>query len=181
MLTNCPESKKKGFKSGFTLIELLVVLGIMGIVVSLGVASFNNFQDRKKVEVAADNLASGMRQAQSKAVNGQKDCADCGGSKGNCSGTNQLDGWFVDVYESAGAYYYDIYGSCGGIQFGAQTTSLAPGISVAPETTIGFKPLGGTDITTASTALTVSDSKSATEDYIVTIYKTGDVEVTESP
>ena len=176
-----PVGKKKSSSGGFTLIEVLVVLAIMAVVVRLGIASYNNFQESKKIEVVAENVASTLRLAQSKATNGQKNCTACGGSQGNCANTEPLDGWFFDTYESGGVYYYEVYGKCGSTEFDRQTHKVQGDMSITTlADPIRFNPFGGTDLS-ASTDLTVSDGQSGTADYLVTISISGDVEVTESP
>ena len=58
---------------GFTVVELLVVVGIIAVLTTIGVASYNNFNDRKVLESAVEELKSNLRLAQSKAINNEKD------------------------------------------------------------------------------------------------------------
>jgi prepilin-type N-terminal cleavage/methylation domain-containing protein len=57
--------------AGFTFIELLVVVGIILALVGGGIAAFIGFNDRQKVVVAAKNLQTLMRSAQTKARAGE--------------------------------------------------------------------------------------------------------------
>jgi prepilin-type N-terminal cleavage/methylation domain-containing protein len=60
---------------GFSLIEMMVVVGIMGILLVTGVASYNRLNDRAKVEQAAQLLATELRVIQKKADAGINGCA----------------------------------------------------------------------------------------------------------
>lgn len=64
----CP----KNFKSGFTLIELLVTISIMGILFSVGIAAYNQFNRKQIVVQAAKTFKNDLRLAQSKALAGEK-------------------------------------------------------------------------------------------------------------
>jgi len=57
---------------GFTLIELLVAVSVMGIVFSVGVAQYQEFNRRQIVLQAAQDLKSDLRLAQDKALAGEK-------------------------------------------------------------------------------------------------------------
>ena len=128
--------------SGFTLIELLVTISIMGILFGLGVAKYNEFNRRQILEQAAQELKSNLRLVQDKALAGEKDCTVC--MRGIVCGDGDdrvLDGWYVSF--STGSY--QIYGSCGGLQFpiSPQTVNLSSrNISIpSPPSPIRFKPL----------------------------------------
>lgn len=55
---------------GFTLIEMVVVVGIMGILLASGVASYSKMNNRAKVEQSAQGLASQLRLWQKKVDSG---------------------------------------------------------------------------------------------------------------
>jgi len=57
---------------GFSLVELLVVLAIMGILATIGLARYNNFNARQQVKNAALELKSNLRKYQTYAISGQK-------------------------------------------------------------------------------------------------------------
>jgi prepilin-type N-terminal cleavage/methylation domain-containing protein len=59
---------------GYSLIEMMVVVGIMGIMLVTGVASYNRLNDRAKVEQAAQLLATELRVIQKKADSGIHTC-----------------------------------------------------------------------------------------------------------
>jgi prepilin-type N-terminal cleavage/methylation domain-containing protein len=68
-------------KNGYSLIEMLIVLGLMGIVISIGLAGWTNYQDKKTLDEAGLSLVSQLRSIRSKAVRGEKPgdsiSADC--------------------------------------------------------------------------------------------------------
>lgn len=77
-------------KNGFTLIELLIVSTIIGILLTTGVASYNNFNRKRMVREAALELMNNLRYAQSKALSGEKPTG--------C--TDVLDGWKLEFTSS---------------------------------------------------------------------------------
>lgn len=92
----------KKFCLGFTLIELMVVAAMVGVLTTIGVASYNTFNDQRIVRRAADEVKTYLRVAASKAKNGEKDCSAC-----LCTTSNYpLDGWYIDFTNKR------IYGTC---------------------------------------------------------------------
>jgi len=57
---------------GFTLIELLIIISIMGILMTTGVAYYQNFNRRQVVIQSVKELKNNLRLAQSKALAGEK-------------------------------------------------------------------------------------------------------------
>lgn len=53
---------------GFTLVELLITITIVGILAAIGIPSFQQTMDKKRLVGAADNLLADMRYAQSESV-----------------------------------------------------------------------------------------------------------------
>lgn len=144
MVLSCPRKQISNYKfqitnkihqTGFTLIELLVVAAIIGVLTSIGVASYNNFNERRIVEKVAEELKTNLRLAQSKAMNNEKDTSFCGG--------DVLDGWYVEYIDSSS---YKLYGQCGGSEFGTQTITLENARFDNNFGIIQFKPLGGIDL-----------------------------------
>lgn len=61
-------------KRGFTLVEMMVVIGIVSLLLVVGSVNIRSFQSRSQVTQAAEELASILREAQSRSmtvVNGQ--------------------------------------------------------------------------------------------------------------
>lgn len=77
---------------GFTLPELLMTIAILGILLAIAIAIWNSVIDARRVDAAANQLASDLRLAHTKA-------------------TNQLTDWRVVVTEEPGASPED---KCGG-------------------------------------------------------------------
>jgi prepilin-type N-terminal cleavage/methylation domain-containing protein len=135
---------------GYTLIEILVVVGVIGVLTTLGVSAYNNFNEKRLVRKAADELKSYLRLAASKALNNEKDCTVCGGTDGDCStflaGDKVLEGWYLDFSSTP-----KIYGRCGGTDFGEKTflteETTSDLVISAVDETIQFYPLDrGTDL-----------------------------------
>lgn len=72
---------KKKFR-GFTLIELLVVISITGIVGSVSIISFSNYNRSQILQTAANELATTLNLAKSRAQSQLKPCSDTDVLKG---------------------------------------------------------------------------------------------------
>jgi len=133
------EMKLPSKTSGFTLIEVIVGVVIMGIIFSIGVAKYGEFNRSQIVEQAALDLKNNLRLAQNRAFSGQKDADICGDPA--VGDTKPLDGWYVSFTNNS----YQIYGQCGGDPFSQATVDLSIKkvtiVSPLPST-IRFKPLG---------------------------------------
>lgn len=169
MTLPCPRKQISNYKfqitnkihqAGFTLIELLVVVAIIGVLTSIGVASYNNFNERRIVEKAARELKTNLRLAQSKAMNNEKDTSFCGG--------DVLDGWYIEYIDSLS---YKLYGRCGGSEFDTQTITLENARFNDNFGTIQFKPLGGTDLSDNLDITVTNGSNSVT----ITVDPSGDI------
>lgn len=138
LFTHCSRRRR----GGFTLIEILVTVSIIGILTTIGIASYNNFNEQRKIRRAADELKSYIRLAASRANNNEKDATVC------TTPADTLDGWYIDFSPLR------IYGKCGGTEFKSQNIDSF-GVSVSPATgEIRFLPLasgGGTDLATSLT------------------------------
>jgi prepilin-type N-terminal cleavage/methylation domain-containing protein len=149
---------------GFTLIELLVVVGIIVLLVSGGVAAYNNFNQNQILAQATATLRTNLRDAQNRALSGEKDCSAgvCGGVTAGCgndsSGEKPLDGWRVEFLTTTTPHSYRIYGVCGLITFRQTSFSLPNELdfsTLPPSNRILFKSLThGTDIS-GSTIITL--------------------------
>lgn len=53
---------------GFTLLELIVTMAIVGIIVTIGIPSFNNTIDKNRLKGAAETLASQFQNARLEAI-----------------------------------------------------------------------------------------------------------------
>lgn len=66
------ECMAKKLPAGFTLIELLVTIGLIGVLFTIGIASYIDFSRRQIVFQAARKIVQDLRLAQSLAANNQK-------------------------------------------------------------------------------------------------------------
>ena len=128
--------------SAFTLIELLVIISIIGLLFTLGLAAYNNFNRRQLVDQATQELENNLRLAQSKAMAGQK--------PEGCTGT--LLGYRVEnLVSPEGDSYYTISAACSqSVVIGTYT--LSTGLSLTGPGSVLFKVLGqGTDVDQTAT------------------------------
>lgn len=125
--------KNSTFLKGFTLIELLVTTGIISILVTIGLASYNRFNERQILIQAASDLKNNLRLVQNKAMTGEKVCGAgaCGGTNNICdneAGEKPLSGWKITFAADS----YTINGVCEETEFSDKTYNLASGISISP-------------------------------------------------
>jgi prepilin-type N-terminal cleavage/methylation domain-containing protein len=85
---------------GFTLIELLVVVALMVTMLSIGVASYNSFNQTATLDGAAKALRANLRLAQAFAINGEKIGATCSGT---------FNGYYVTLSNNATSYQLGQY------------------------------------------------------------------------
>jgi type IV fimbrial biogenesis protein FimT len=62
---------------GFTLMELMVVLALGAVILSLGVPSFNQFQQNSRITGLANDMLGGVQSARSEAIKRQVPVAVC--------------------------------------------------------------------------------------------------------
>jgi len=90
---------------GFTLIELLVISSIVGLLLTVGVANYNNFNRKRILKEAALNLETNLRYAQEKALSGEKPSI--------CTKAEALDGWKLKFTSDQ---TYEILPLCAGVE-----------------------------------------------------------------
>lgn len=66
------------FFLGYTLIELLIVISLIGILSSVGLAVYNNFNRNQLITASAKKIVGDLRLTQSLAANNQKPADSCG-------------------------------------------------------------------------------------------------------
>lgn len=109
---------------GFTLLELLVVISIIAILTVVAVPSFNQYSQSQKLNEAANNLQSVLRQAQNNAQAGTV----CNTS----SGIKKATHWRVNLNKvSPGNKYYSMDPICENGSVTAQPTNLPEGVTIS--------------------------------------------------
>ncbi len=124
---------------GFSLIEVLVVTTILVLVTGGAIAGYNQFNYKRKVIAVGQNFRNVLRDAQSRAFTGEKDCTVCG-----CTGLPNdanLQGWTINLTNST------MYGNC------APTANPTP--SNFPLTPIPI-PTTSNMVITAQTSVSIS-------------------------
>lgn len=135
------------FKSGYTLIEILVVIALIGILTTIGIAAYNDFNEQRIIRKAADEIKTYIRSAASKASNNEKDCDVCGGPDNDCSTYEEGDDLALVAWELNLEYLY-IQGICGDpevpssqVSFGQEDFLVGvTGLTISPSDTIRFYP-----------------------------------------
>lgn len=92
----------KKFQTGFNVMELMVVLFVAGILLSVGVPSFNGFVANGRMSTAANELASTLHTARTEAVKRRVNITVCPSSEWDvaaptCTDTPFEDGWIIFV------------------------------------------------------------------------------------
>lgn len=75
---------------GFTIVEFLVVFAITAVIIGFAIPALNNFNRTQLLKTAAAELKTNLRQAQSKAISGEKAC-----NLSNDQSSEYLMGWYV--------------------------------------------------------------------------------------
>lgn len=146
---------------GFTLIELLVTVTISAVMVGLGIAAYNNFNESQTLELATRKLKGDLWATQTKAVANKQPLAGC----------TTFEGYKVTFDTTS----YTIAAQCnpqGDVE--SSTTNLPTGVQKqgSPGETILFKPhTQGTD----KTADLVLTYQFTTGTRTITITPTGEI------
>jgi len=113
---------------GFTIIELLITISILGLLLTIGLVYYQDFNRRQAVVQAAKELKNNLRLAQSMALSGEKPTG--------CSGT--LEGYRVDFVVDS----YSLSAICDGAPIEPKSYSFMAGINkVSGPDAILFKVL----------------------------------------
>ncbi len=83
---------------GFTLIELMIALGVMGILVSISMPSFQDAAENMATDSQSSVLITTLSLARTESVKRGNDVSICATSSGeDCNGGDWSDGWMVFV------------------------------------------------------------------------------------
>jgi prepilin-type N-terminal cleavage/methylation domain-containing protein len=93
-------------KAGFTLVELLMATAVIGLLLTIGLASYVDYNRKRRVRESALDLLNNLRFAQEKALSGEKP------SSGSCS---VLDGWKLEFISNE---EYCVQAVCSGVGVG---------------------------------------------------------------
>jgi type IV fimbrial biogenesis protein FimT len=84
--------------AGFTLIELLMVVMIAGIVLTLGIPSFQESIRNNRLTVHANELIGALNLARSEAIKRRASIEVCASTdQASCNGSSWAGGWIVRV------------------------------------------------------------------------------------
>lgn len=123
---------------GFTIIELLVVFTFIGILTSLGIASYSSYTSSQSVQTAATNFVNLLHTAQSRSLS-QVIPSSC------ASGT--MIGYEVDI--ATGGQQYSLTALCGASRIPISTAALPYGVTfgTGPGSSVIFNISSGTVVT----------------------------------
>lgn len=150
---------------GFTLIELLVTMSIIGILFSIGIAKYNEFNRRQILAQTAQELKNNLRFAQDKALAGEK-------PSGWCADPEHLRGYQLKFDSTGGSYLIEAICSVGSPKQ-VKTITLPEPVDGPSGTSVLFKVLAQGVDEPASFTLNfsgISDSET------VTVTKEGKIE-----
>lgn len=156
-LTEFRDSRNRGF----TLLELIIVMTIGTVLLSMGIASFNNYNNLQKVKQAALTLRNNLRLAQTYAISAEKP-AGC---------ASPLDGYLVSFPTNDS---YTIRPQCNGAAGNPVVTYAIPDpltFSAYPASILFRVLTAGTNLAGA-TPITISGFGSTAT---VTVYPSGDI------
>jgi prepilin-type N-terminal cleavage/methylation domain-containing protein len=143
---------------GFTLIELLITTTITGVLIILGVASYNSYNSRQTLLQAKNNVRAHLRLVQTRAFEGVK--------PGGCV---SLDGWSLSFSGNS----YEVRAICDGTPLSATDSFvLAEDVSYSGPSEILFLPLSRGVDTDSQLDLTFSLG-SLTEE--INVFPTGEI------
>src|SRR5882672_1504998 len=91
--------------NGFTLIEILVVFSFIGILTTLGVASYASYNGTQSVHSATNDVVTLLQSAKSRSI------SQVIPSSNSCV-VNSLSGYEVDM--TPGGQQYTLFAVCGG-------------------------------------------------------------------
>ena len=132
------------FKSGFTVIEFLIVIGLIGIMTTVSIASYNTFAESVKLKNEVQKFIAIVSLAQKKAVSGENVSSYCA----NCSFNSYAVSTTAGAgYAMQGQYSLDITPNTR-VAYGTANTyaidSSNKNISLLDSYTIYFDKLTGT-------------------------------------
>lgn len=155
-------------KNGFTLIELLISVTAVSILLGISFAGYARLDQRQRLVSTGQTVKNIIRDAQSRAVNGEIDCAVC-----NCSlaGSSQSTGWYVDFSTRT------LYGTCASTTFSSKSFGISSDIAITPHITPATKLLfrnfpPGTD---QKATICLSDPNMSNTYYSVSVSTSGEV------
>ena len=146
----------------FTLIELIIVFALIGLLTSLGIASYSAYNGTQSVQSGAADMQNILRTAQSRAISQVKPTS---------CGTNPLTGYQVDI--TVNSQNFTLSAMCGTKQVISSRRLPANVLFANGSTTSVLFSLASGTVDTAGTIIINGYGKTKT----ITINKTGSVSV----
>lgn len=163
MLEKLSKSKPQ---AGLTLVELLVVLVILSSMIGIGIAGYNQFNERQRVKQSILNVKNDLRYIQNKATASEVP-ANCGILNGYTVTFNADNIHYSATAQCSNAGTYPVY-----------SFALKTGLTFsARPNTITFQPLQNVTVINpaGNTTLTVQNPAASTYTQTLTINVNGEI------
>lgn len=148
-------------KNGFTIVELLIVILVMGILMSIGTASYRDFARGQAVVSAKRQIMADLRSAQSDALHGRKPAA--------CTGT--LEGYSFEFNTSA-PWGYSVSVLCpasaNAVLLKTHTFESNVTVTAPSPNPIVFSPVNQGNNVTGTATIGISMASGQTETVVIT-------------
>lgn len=157
---------KKITDNGFTLIEIMVSITVIFLLISITFAGYARLNLRQNLISSGQTMKNILRDTQSRAYNGEIDCAVC-----DCTpiSSSSLTGWYADFSAK------EIYGMCGTNVFMIKPFNLADDIviNVTPPSGVLFSHFPPS--ASQKTTICLSNNNLSGSFYNITIEKSGEI------
>ncbi len=115
---------------GFTLLELIIVFTVIGVLSTVGLASFSTYSKTQVLEQAHNSFVNALNQAKSRAFSQVKPVAQCDSAK-------TLNGYSVVIVTTSSPWHsYTLNIVCSGVSTVLSTITLPKGINFNKNTDI---------------------------------------------
>lgn len=128
---------KKYKQNGFTLLELLVAIALMGILMAVGIPSFNSMIATNELADTTNDLVLSLKRARAEAIASGRDVIVCSSiDAATCSGVggNWNQGWLVLVDRNMDGNYVEADGELVWVKQMDGNTS----VTITPSPFLGF-------------------------------------------
>lgn len=164
-LTKIPKTVPNS--NGFTLIELLIVFSVAGILSTVGIASFYDYNRVQTLNTSASEVVTLLNTAKSRAASQVKPT--------ECVGT--LDSYIVELAPQTRMNQYDLKVRCGNTDTVLDTKTLPSGVTFENSNVFSFKILSGNVLGASQNGTTVTLTNSTGQEKSINVYSDGRINI----